>query len=398
MENLLADFALRFSEAGELLGLVLALVSAGIVLILANTVTHSLQNRFSERRRHRLRVERHLEPLLDATSDLVSRIGEIIVFQRPSMMQALGMYDRGAELPKFDPQNLDRHQSTAYRLIKFFAAARSFQRNTADIPTFSLLRRVNYYLERKLPTAFKGNLYQIEGIPKEVQECIGDDLLDQKRGRVTDLGVRNFCNLVNDASFDAGLLRYALDFFAVDPLPLKRHDNIDPQSENWRHLLSITHVGIYLIDLFQDLGRNPRWEEYRVFLVALVRQWNRSASARRYLYEKDDAAPEARNYIDTYSERVAWRHAAFRIAHLVPRIELLGKLRRRLQRLARWDVVRKRGKRYVGPHPPKWAHGKGLYIGGGSVLTDLRWDDDLESLHDAVCYYLQSEGIVAEVF
>jgi hypothetical protein len=46
---------------------------------------------------------------------------------------------------------------------------------------------------------------------------------------------------------------------------------------------------IYMIDLHQDLLNSSKWEEFRLYLVSIVRAWNQATGARSvYLYSPAD--------------------------------------------------------------------------------------------------------------
>jgi hypothetical protein len=396
------EFVAKFAE---LEGFV-PLVAAGIIFVLVNTLSHIAQQQYNERRAHKQTVEKALAPLLNATSDLISRIGEILVFQRPSMLESLRTQkDKMAseilgdgKLDMLRPEQLDRVQSTAYRLLRFLVFVHHFYRITADVPLFSRLRHANYFLQRKISTSLKGGLYSAVLLSKETQEHIAAEILDLEHSRsASDFNVGYFCRLIRDGDLDPDLLRLAVQVFLVDPEPIKEYKEIDHHATNWHKILALAHFGVYLIDFFQDLSQSPRWEEYRIFFVALIRHWNHKAVATRYLYDMGDLDAGSNNYLDTYSDRLAWGHPLYWIERFIPKSRRRVSLKTRYRRFIKGRVLLARGARYVGAHHHKDVGGKGLVI-HARKKHEIDWNSTTAQIHMSVCNYLRVEGVVGEVF
>ncbi len=132
---------------------------AGAALIVVNVVTHAAIDRYEQRRRDREKVERNLKPLLRATGDLISRISEILITRNASIVAAIKDYRPGRfsdRIESLRSTNLNRHESTAYRLVNFLAVSAYLTRQTADVSPFPLLDRIDYFVQHKIAVGLRG--------------------------------------------------------------------------------------------------------------------------------------------------------------------------------------------------------------------------------------------------
>lgn len=365
---------------------------AALLFIFVNTVSHSIQEMINERRKHRLLVVSAMEPVLGAAADLISRLCEILVYQRTSMVKALARDDR-PDISTAAANQLDRVQSTAFRLLRFIVLSHYFQAATADTPQRSLLRRANFFLQRKIPTAMKGGYYQVDLLPKEEQEFIAADVCDfSSYSSVLKLNIGSFSRLFKDGKIDRSAFADLVKFLIVDPGPIRDGGEMDRTSVNWRKLLALAHVAVYLIDFFQDLRNSPRWEEHRLVLVSLLRQWNSAATNPRYLYHKGDLQTDS--YLDTYSERICWGRSLYALERFVPGGTGFNSYRTAFRRWVKGRVLRKRGRRYEGAHRVKIPSSAGLKLEGPEEERLIKYGKTFSEVHGAVLFYLKSEGEV----
>ncbi|MBI2469783.1 MAG: hypothetical protein HYV59_00865 [Planctomycetes bacterium] len=378
-----------FGENYNYITAVVILLIAGWFLIFVNVRTHARIEDRKKRLSELQLVERNLKPVIKAAGDLISRITEILVIRRSTMINDISSYDPTnikERILNLSPLSMNRHESTAYRLINFMTVATYFGRQTAETPSFSFLDRIEFYLHHKIPVALRGNLYNLVLLSTEVQEEISASLLEcDKTIKAKDLSVGQFCQYVKSGRFNHELYNAALDLFYVDISPLKDNSGIDHNDKNWQKILALSHLGVFLIDFFQSLDDNPQWEEYRVFLISLIRQWNANAKRHSYLYEDGDL--DTKNYIDTYPGRMASKHAFYSVTDSVP--EMLG-VRRALRRFTKRWLINKRGCRFRSRHHKKVVRKWGIKVLGKNNWHPIRWDNDLNTIHADVINYLRA--------
>lgn len=371
---------------GKHLNLVLALVLAGSLLIVVNAASHALIESHKERLRRRELVTRGLRPALAAAERLISRIADILVTHQQSMATTIKLYSLNAvhdRIPILTASSINRHESTAFRLAHFLSLTEYFIRQTANAPQFLLLERANYYLLHKIPVGLRGNLYGTPLMGTRVQEEIGSRFLEcAKEANAVDLTVGKFLSLVKSTPDGPELLAALMKVFWIDTTPLATGQDLVREDENWRRMLALVHLGVYLIDFFQEFEANCRWEEERVLFVRLIAQWNADAARRRYLYEPGDL--DTGNYVDTYPGRLSPPPLLTSIwIGLLERLRLHG----RIERSVKWMKVNLRGARYRRRHDTKRIRRWGVGIKTPRGLRRLRWSDDIHSLYQELQAY-----------
>ncbi len=388
----MVEFVELFKEAwtsGKSPRFFLSLVVVGIVLILVNTFSDYLIRSREERRRQFKLVTSHLKPVLSATSDVISRICEIIVTQRPHTLGAIARYDplkheeRVVQISQF---TMNRHESTAYRLIRLLGLSNQFLHKTAGTPSFPLLDRAEYFLKHKMAAGLRGNLYGISFISRELQlEMATVFDKSQERDVARELSIGEFCDLVKKDEFARHSYKLALDLFAVDCTPLITNKPVDRNDENWKHILALAHLCVNLIDMDQTLGGHAQWEEYRVFLVRLIRQWNSDLQQPLYFYQIGDAKPE-KSYLDTYPGNVT---SLSTIAAILAKIPGWTRCRGMFERIGKYFRLNIRGIRYGRRHSTKRLNRKGVKVYADKEWEEFNLDMDIRPLHEKLKRFLE---------
>lgn len=372
------------------LGITLVIVGASLILV--NVATHALISNFQERKKDKEKVKRTLKPLLRAAADLISRIVEIQITENPALKDAITNYHSGYpenRLETLVPDKMNRLESTAYRLVLFLSLAKYFERETCDISTLPLLDRIEYFLMHKIAVAMRGNIYQLKLLGTELQEEIATNYLDHaNQRRATDLSIGSYLFHLNDADkgkYNSKLYESAMKFFTYDLESTKIGDIIDRNNKHWKQRLVLAHLGIYLIDFYQEMAIDPQWEEHRLFFVSLVRQWNADAPKHLYLYEPGDL--EKKNYLITFpAKRTSRQSDIFNVFRLVP--DLFG-LRELVQLRIKHFSLNVRGSRFGKRHHTKSIHSWGVSIRAKSQSYNIKWDDDLITIYENVRNYLR---------
>jgi hypothetical protein len=390
MEEFVIEAA-KLHAAGRL-AFILTIVVAGASLILVNILSARLIDGWRDHIRRRQELIRTLRPVLKASAEVVSRLSDILILHRESFLRTYESY-RGADLPSririLTPVEMNRIESTAFRLVNFLVLAEEFRRKTSDTPSFGLLERAEYFLQHKIPVALRGNLYQHQMIATEIQEEIAAAALGLLEHRpALEFSVGSLCSFIRSGEYDAELFEVAVKAFLVDTKCLGDDTEIDRTSPSWQHVLTLAHLGVYLIDLFQDLADNCQWEEQRLLFVKVIKGWNTGSVRHRYLYEPGDLQTE--NFLDTYP------------GGLVPGSMLLGVLERvvafcRMGRLfdrrLKFLALYRRGLRFRRRHNTKAIHSWGLRIHGEKRSWTIRLSEDLYTVMREVREYLESRSI-----
>jgi len=225
-------------------------------------------------------------PVINAADDLVARIFDLIVRGRS--------VDFEAPLPTqvstvFDPP---RSLSTVWRLMHLFAASSYLEQHAADDSPRSKTALLRHYANNKARIPLKGNVYRsAKRLQTEGQQLIGSKTLSLAETReIRDVDFYRFLQRLGEdtelqQSADAcrGLLAFSTDL-----------TNVSPQ------LLAVAHFTIHLIDMVQDLRPSGKWEEFRLFLVLMLRSHNRRSAGRAsYLYQRGDL--DGPDYLATYN-------------------------------------------------------------------------------------------------
>ncbi|HXG53701.1 MAG TPA: hypothetical protein VNN77_20045 [candidate division Zixibacteria bacterium] len=368
--------------------LVTVIVLAGIALIAVNVVSHALVENYKVRKQRRELVKRNLKPLLSATTELISRISELLIQEKKELIDAIRSYSPeilAQRIPTLSAATMNRHESTAYRLVNFLTLAAYFGRQTADVPSFRLLDRVEYFIQNKIAVGLRGNLYGKNFLSTELQEELAESYLAcNPHLRAAELSIGTFVANLKTRKYDPVLFACALSFFDVDPARARVADGISRTSDEWRHILVLAHLAIYLIDFYQELAEDPQWEEHRLYFVRLVRQWNADVPKRRYLYEPGDL--DGDNYLDTFPARRTSAQSSLGLGSLVP--SLVG-CRDLCTRWHKFVALNYRGSRFGKRHHPKAIRSWGVKIKLKDHPHYIKWNDDLETVYESVRSYMR---------
>lgn len=370
--------------------LILSLTIVGLILIAVNAYSHYLRERISddvERKRKRKEiVENNLKPLIDATSSVIVRLMEILVYYYPEIIDDINKFDarkfngRISEICK-GGKIMNRHESSAYRLLHFFHHLKQFERETKEIPDYKLLKAIRYFTEHKIPVGLRGKLYGFKCLSTQIQDRLSSLFFEQVDGeKDVDITVSSFLSLLGKSHTLKKEFLHPLNFINVDISPLRNNQPIRADDNKWKQILALCHLSVYLIDFCQDLDNNPQWEEYRVYLVRLIKQWNQVTTNRNYLYRKNDL--DTSDYIDTFHDTCFMAYPTWR------RIIRFAWTRRR----HKFCALRRRGKRFVGRHDRKKVDEDGVVIYSNENKSyTVDWNEDLPSLRTAIRNYLVSE-------
>jgi len=371
MEHWLIELA---RGSGGFLHLSISLIIVGITLIIINITTHALIESYRSRSDRRALVIRSLRPVENAAADLVSRLSEMLVTHQVPMQRTIAAYDPAMSLterlPVLNPISMNRHESTAFRLVRFLALAEEFRRDTADIASFQLIEEAEYFLDHKIPVGLKGNLYEGPLLSTELQQELGSTLLLASNERRTDVG--HLCECLHRDEYSRLLFQSALGVFRFDVTPLADDGTIRIDDQNWRRILTLSHLGIYLIDFFHRFADNSQWEEQRLFFVRLIRMWNTIASKARYLYEPGDLTTNS--YIDTFPGQLTPSGLG---RNLLGKLADLLHVRRLIERRRKWIYLNLRGARFRRRHDTKRIRKWGVAIRTRDGWRSVRWTDDL---------------------
>jgi hypothetical protein len=225
-------------------------------------------------------------PIVNAADDIVARLFDIIVRKRNVAMDKPLIL---SGFPVFDPS---REISTVWRLARYLAASTNLERRQTEAGEDERLANLTFYTLNKAQIAMKGNLFEAPyKLQSEGQQLIGSKILSV--AGVSDGRDVDFYKFLNEVKSDRELqdVINACRNFLNFPIDI---NNPSPQ------LLAASYWCIYLIDTVQDLKTTSKWEEFRIFLVSLIRSYNKKYSGRAvFLYKIGDLSTD--NYIDTYN-------------------------------------------------------------------------------------------------
>lgn len=228
-------------------------------------------------------------PIVNASDQFIGRIWDIVVSTR-----AVNFLDFLRVPP--DPWNPSFELTTVFRLARILTAGTHFQRNLALAGSFPRLEHLRYYLFDKARWAMKAGAFtNAAGVPTEGQQWIGGKLLSAT-GSATpaSMDFYAFITALKNDDDVYGAMSQCSRFltFAVDTegLPVQ-----------FRVVCVYT---IYLIDAVHDLLFPGKWEELRLFLVEVLREYNRRGGAAGIrLYRHGDLVAD--DYLRTLNPKSA---------------------------------------------------------------------------------------------
>ncbi len=225
-------------------------------------------------------------PVINAADELIARLFDIIVRRRELQL------DGELERKQDEPFNPSKELSTIWRLMHFFAASTHLEQHVADERALSKIANLRFFANNKARIPLKGNLYAASfPLQTEGQQLIGSKVLSLAESReIRDVDFFQFVKSLEDDDdlySSAEASRQLLNF----ELPSGKLDG---------QLLCVAQFCIYLIDLVQDLRPSSKWEEFRLYLVSLLRAFNQSATGKTsFLYCRGDLRGE--DYLNTFN-------------------------------------------------------------------------------------------------
>jgi len=349
------------------------LVLVAVLLIALNAMLHAFKEWFTDRYKRsaddNATVDRELRPLLHATTDLVSRLLELLL-QTGSRMQQQQWKPLDANV-RTDVFSLDRPQTTTLRFIAFLALRERFRSHTARISS-ARLDRIRFYLDRKIPTALKGNIFAAEILSNEAAEVCGEHFQPAEvSNEITTLSLIEKINVVEGKSlFNVIGGRLAINLQKLQNLVAADQAPVDIDLDI-RRILALTHLTIMLLDFQQDVSQTPHWEENRIVLCKMLVKYNRTREKAAFLYSHGDLA--SADYLDSYSAYAT-----------------SDKPRNRSKKKSLENALSTRGKWTRESHPVKSISAQGVKSTMGSASVELLWSEDLSTLIQKLNTFLLS--------
>lgn len=231
-----------------------------------------------------------VSPVAETADDIIARLFDIIVRKRVVDFSSFGFPEALTEETIQDPPS---ELTTVYRLIKFFAGVSYLQRKIPEYGSMLSIRMADFYAANKIRMGFKGNICKApHGLPTETQQFIGSKFLSlTPSGKPDDLDFFVFITRSRHDDEAAWSVRAVTRFLQFD------RDFTKLESQQ----VAVALVLIYMIDLYQDLQDRCKWEEFRVFIVSVVRAWNSATAGRTvFLYGPNDVSTG--DYRDSFAE------------------------------------------------------------------------------------------------
>jgi hypothetical protein len=333
-------------------------------LVALNAVLHAFKEWFTDRYKRRSDdnaiIDRELRPLLGATTDLVSRLLELLL-QTGSRLQQQHQWQPLTETDKPDVLSLNRAQTTALRFIAFLATRQRFRLRTSRISS-RRLERIRFYLDRKLPTALKGNIFAAEILGNEAAEVLGEYFQpEHSSDDITALCLlRKVGSNEGRALFNTVLQRLAINLEKLREFIESDAPVIDSGANR---ILALSHLAIILLDFQQDVSQTPHWEETRIVLCKMLAKYNKAREKAAFLYSQGDLS--GTSYVLSYSSYATSER---------PRGRSWWSQRRTTRALARRGRLRRES------HPVKDVSHYGVKASMGTATVELLWSDDVSTL------------------
>lgn len=364
MEAVAALFKLQ-----ELGGVALVAILIVVLNVLFHTFKEWFNRYYTERSQNRLAVDQDLRPLLQATSDLVSRLIELIL-QRGSRLQQ-APWKPLAEKDRLPPVELDRFHSTVVRFIAFLALRETFRARTMRLHA-PRLDKARFYLDRKIPAALKGNIFGAELLSGEDAEVIGEYFAPTSdTPTITPLTILNNMRTARGRTlFNHMGSRLSI---SIDALRGIFTDDHIANTSDTKRILTLVHLTIMLLDFFQDVSGSAQWEEDRMVLCKLIAKHNLSRDKKTFLYKHDDLS--GADYLTSFSP------------HAVP----AGTLRFDwAQRRGLRRTLQSRARRGIASHAEKAVTSTRIRASQGKKTLDLQWSDTAETMEEKLTTFLTS--------
>ena len=370
---------------------ILSLGILGIILIIANAITHYNKERITARMRaaHHAKeiIDQSSEPMKRRADDLIARLSTLLigwanVDDMREVKQMVGAGDYDERLATISPERLKWVEVVAFRILEFQWSVHRFRTMTQSLINDPRVEELEYFVVDKLPFALRGRVYSATFFSREEEEemahFFSPDLNAVEGPTLKELTLalkepdhrRLFKKLVEFLSFDRA------EIFAVSD---------DPHAPDTKRHCAITHFTIYLIDFFQKLAHSSKWEEHRVVFVRTLMRLNEARDIKLYLYYPSDLI--RRSYFFSYPEDVLECNALTKLLtrwHGNPfsPVRAIG---------FRWCVNR-RAKRFIHRHHLKRIYKHGVRLVTKDRTYELSLGKGLLDLRSELVHYFESSG------
>jgi hypothetical protein len=368
----------------------------GIILIIANAVTHYFKEKISDRVKVRagetLTIARPMEPLIRKSDNLISRLCELLLnWPTPKEIAQLkhvlddkqALEQRLKMLGDLEPSWME---IVAFRFLEFLWASEQFRSKTQELYNHPHLGEIEYFLNDKLPFAMRGKLYNPKGyLTREHCDELELFFLDQKTSSPEGPTFRDMCEALKNDERKRKVFVVLLRYVCFDAGKLIGISNSEQWSPDIEHICAIAHFNIYLIDLFQGLANSPKWEEYRVFLACIVQRGSELHGHKIYLYFKGDLRQA---YMLTYPENILRSNFLYSFLLLKVHIPPFWKIRQ----WAMYWCLRKRARRFIYRHHKKRIRKDGVRIFADGSQYFMKYSSNIDECLTQLKNYLTGTG------
>ena len=376
---------------------ILNLSILGIILIVANALTHYFKERISEKLKTNahdfLILAKSTEPLKRKADNLISRLCNLLLdWASPKEVADLQriLNDKALlqqRLRSLSTKNLFWVEVLAFRFLEFLWAGQQFRSKTQDLSNNATADELIYFISDKLPLMMRGKLYDPAGyITREDLEDLetffsGITILSPEGPTVHDM----FRVLAADDG-DGKRVAFGklLSFLCFDVAKFSELNGSVNLSKDTIKLCAIAHYTVYLIDVYQNLAHNSKWEEYRVLLVSIVKRVSVINNRKIYLYFKNDVH---HSYTLTFPENILKKHLCFRaLIHLHLRPFWFPR------KWAFYWSLRWRARRFMYRHHKKRVTQSGVRIRADGHQYFIEFSEDVSNSRGQLAAYLTGSG------
>jgi hypothetical protein len=406
----------RYSSPGRTALLLFFCISgAAIVTLLANAILHFIKEKISRASVERDLVVKSLRPVADSASALLAKLNSILVHCETAMVDEINRFETTSSScnltlspskQQFDINDYPALKSCSFRLIHFLLAVRRFEQRTEDVAEGNLLEDIFFYLREKLPVAMKGNIYHakergLRGILTEILSDIADgtEAKDNRR-----FSMRQFDSLINNGIIDKSQLKSICTFFALDSTKVRRDLANSVFGRDCNHFASLCHVAVLLIDFVQLAQNTPRWEEYRIYYVSVLRSHRKRNGTRQYLYRENRDLNDGGTYYSSYWKSVYDNYSLSERNWVHFELLRLWRITRPCRHLTHWNdkewfyrkavkrALTRRGQLFGERHHSHIFRRDKMVVIGPDYEEEFLYDNSPEELHSKILALRNREG------
>jgi hypothetical protein len=372
---------------------ILSLAILGIILIIANAVTHYIKERITSRMRdaHAAKeiIDQSLEPMKRRADDLIARLCTLLIgWSHLEEMRAVknflssGGYEN--RLQSLQQDQLVWLEVVAFRILEFQWSVHRFRTFTQSLINNPQIGEIEYFVVDKLPLVLRGRVYGTTFFSREEEEEMAH-FFPTDINPVEGPTMKELVAALRTGKEHRRLFEKLVQYLAFDKPEIVSLSEGNFHDQDVKRHCNLTHYTIYLIDLFQKLAHSSKWEEYRVLLVRMLRRLNETRDIKVYLYYPIDL--EQRSYLFSYPEDILESNV---ITRLLTRMH--GNPFSMWRGLGfRWCLNR-RSKRFIHRHHRKRIDKKGVRIVANNRRHDLFLSKSLSDIHGDLIRYFESSG------